>query len=132
MAKKLVLPRVHVMVPCDDIEPHPGGDAYNLLGVRTWIQADAFPYTHPLLAVYLQLTGHVGITQCQITIVDADTDEAVFVGQTQDIELQGPLIVAPVTFWVEDCRFSGPGSYYAQARCDGKLVCERPLRVEQE
>jgi hypothetical protein len=130
MAKKLVLPRVHVMVLCDDVESHLDEETHDLIGVRTWIQADAFPYTHPLFAVYLQLTGHAGITRCEITIVDADTDEAVFTGQAHEIQLQGPLIVVPVTSWVEDCAFSGPGLYYAQVRCDGKLVCERPLRVE--
>ena len=63
MAKKLVLPRVHAMVLCDDFDQSTDEDGvFHLHGVRSRIEADAFPYTHSQLCVYLQLTGHRGRT----------------------------------------------------------------------
>jgi hypothetical protein len=133
MAKKLVLPRVQVMILCDEIEARPEEEEiHDLLGVRTRIRADGFPYTHPQLCVDLQITGHQGTTRCHITLVDAETDDEVFTGPSQDLDLQGSLVVLPVGFWLEDCRFGSPGLYYAQVYCDGKLVCERPFRVAEE
>jgi hypothetical protein len=133
MAKKLVLPRVHVMILCDEIEARPEDDeTFDLLGVRTRIHADGFPYTHSQLCVYLQLTGHQGTTHCHITLSNADTDDEVYRGPSLELELQGPLVILPVGFWLEDCSFGSPGLYYAQAYCDGKLAGERPFRVAQE
>jgi hypothetical protein len=110
MAKKLVLPRVHAMVLCDDLESNPAEpDVFNLYGVRTQIVVDAFPYSHPLLSVYLQLTGHSGRTRCHAIIINAETDETIFSTPSQLIELTGPLDFVPVTFQLEDCEFEEPG-----------------------
>ena len=50
---KLVLPRVHVMVLCDEIEATPTEeDVFDLKGVRTSIAAPAFAHVHPQLCVY--------------------------------------------------------------------------------
>jgi hypothetical protein len=133
MASKLVLPRVHVMVLCDEIESCPDEEeAFNLSGVRTKIRADAFPYNHAQLCVYLQLTGHAGTTRCHVTVVDAKADEVVYVTPSRVIHLQGPLVVLPVVHRVRNCKFPTPGLYYVQAFCDLKLLCERPLLLFEE
>jgi hypothetical protein len=128
MAKKLVLPRVHVMVLCDAIEPGTDDEnVLNLLGVRTQIVADGFPYAHEDINVYLQMTGHAGRSECRIAIADADSDEEIATTEAQEITLNGPLVVVPFRFTLEDCVFPAPGLYYVQAYCDRKLLCERIL-----
>jgi uncharacterized protein DUF6941 len=129
---KVVLPRVHVMVLCNDIVPVPGeGNVYNLLGVRTEIQAQAFPYIHPRLCVYLQVTGHEGTVSGVVVAVNARTDEELFHGPLPPITLQGPLFVVSTHVRVRDCEFPEPGLYYFQVYFEQKLLGERPLRLTE-
>jgi len=133
MAKKLVLPRVHVMVLCDDFEQPSDEEAvFHLYGVRTRLEVEAFPYTHAQLCVYLQLTGHPGRTNCPVVVVDPETEEGILPAPPQLIQLTGPLDVVATVFVLEDCVFTAPGLYYVQAICDRKLVCERPLMVVRQ
>jgi hypothetical protein len=64
--------------------------------------------------------------------MDAETDEVVIATQPEDVELLGPLTVLPVVFRLTDCEFATSGLYYVQVICDHKLVCERPLVVQEE
>jgi hypothetical protein len=127
---KAVLPRVHALVLCDEVEPAPGEEGvYNLLGVRTQIRAATFPYVHPRLSVYLQVTGHQGTFSGTLMVVSASTDDVVFSRPIPPLELQSPLLVVSTTQRVEDCEFPGPGIYYVQVYFGAKLVFERPLHV---
>jgi hypothetical protein len=89
---KVVLPRVHTMILCDEIERvlHEE-NVFNLLAVRAGIQAASFPYVHPQLYAYLQLTGHAGTVSGVVTAVNARTDEELFRVPTPEIQLQNPL-----------------------------------------
>jgi hypothetical protein len=127
---KAVLPRVNALLMCDDIEPSPGeAGVYNLIGVRTRLHASAFPYVHPRLYVYLQLTGHEGEFSGTLIVVSARTDEEAFTRPIPPVELKGPLYVVRVALRVQDCEFPEPGVYYVQAYYGQKLVFERPLHV---
>jgi hypothetical protein len=133
MAKKLVLPRVHAMVLCDDFDWSPDEEeVFHLFGVRSNLAVSAFPYTHEQLVAYLQLTGHPGRTTCEVRIVDPNTDDILLAAPERIIELTGPLNIVPFIFLLEDCVFGGPGLYYVQVHCDGKLVCERSLFILRE
>jgi hypothetical protein len=125
---KVVLPRVHAMILCDDIERVPDEEnAFNLLGVRTEIQAASFPHVHPQLCAYLQVTGHAGTVSGVVTAVNARTDEELFRAPTPQILLRDPLTVVPVFVRIQDCEFPEAGIYYIQVYLDQKLVCERLL-----
>ncbi len=130
MAEQLVLPRVHALIVCDEVEQSPDDETvFNLTGVRTHIRASAFPHTRPQLCVYLQLSGHEGTAVGNVVVVNARTDEEVFYKPTAEVVFQGPLVVvqAPVVF--ENCSFPEPGLYYVQVYFGPKLVNERPFRV---
>ena len=125
---KLVLPRVHVMVLCDEINASPTeADVFDLRGVRTSIAAPAFPYRHLQLCVYLQLTGHEGAASGEILIARADTDATVHYQPTGTVQFQGPLALIPLGVWLTDCDFPEAGLYYVQAYFDQKIIAERPL-----
>src|SRR5437867_1353639 len=128
MAKKPVLPRVHAIVLCDRIEDVPDEeDVFNLLGVRTRIYADSFPYTHLRLYVYLQLTGHVGSADGSITVLHPRTDQELFNSPLPTIQFRGPLVLLPLYARIRNCTFPEPGIYFVQVVFDGKLLGERLL-----
>ena len=127
---KLVLPRVHVMVLCDEVEPSPGEeDVYDLRGVRTFLRADRFPYVHPQLYLYLQVSGHEGTASGRVVVSHAATDEAVFFQSLDEIHFSGPLALVPANARMVDCAFPEAGLYYVQVFFGSKIVGERPLRL---
>lgn len=129
---RLVLPRVHVLVLCNDIEPSPvDEELFDLKGVRTAIAAPAFAYVHPQLCVYLQMTGHEGQASGRAIVYRAETDEEVASTTEDVIEFRGPLDFIHVSWWLLDCTFPEPGLYYIQIFFDGKLIGERSLVLDQ-
>jgi len=129
---KAVLPRVHALLLCDDIEPAPGEPGvHNLLGVRTRLEAPTFPYIHPRLYVYLQVAGHEGTFSGTLAAVNARTDEELFSRPIPSTELLGPLFVVSTSLWIQDCEFPESGIYYFQVYFGQKLVFERPLHLVQ-
>ena len=130
---KVVLPRVHVMVLCDEIEPSSvEEDVFDLRGVRTHFIAPSFPYTHPQLSVYLQATGHEGTAVGWAVVSDPETDTQIYVSQQAEIPFDGPLSFVMVRWRLEDCSFPEPGVYYIEIHFDGKLVSERALILAQD
>lgn len=124
----LVLPRVHVMVLCDEIEASPiEEEVFDLRGVRTSIAAPAFPYVHPQLCLYLQMTGHEGTASGEVQAVRAETDDTISRQPIGPVQFLGPLVLLPLRVWLMDCAFPEPGLYYLQAYFGQKLVAERPL-----
>ena len=129
MAKKSVLPRVHVMVLCDDVaEREDAATAFDLLGVRSHIVATSFPYEHPGLWVYLQVTGHAGPAEGRAVIVDS-ADLEVAEHPPVQVAFTGPLDFLHVLFPFVDCPFARPGVYYVQVFFDEKLVGERAFHL---
>jgi hypothetical protein len=113
---KLVLPRVHVMVLCDEVEPSPGEeDVYDLRGVRTFLRADRFPYVHPQLYLYLQVSGHEGTASGRVVVSHAATDEAVFFQSLDEIHFSGPLALVPANARMVDVL--SPRRDYITFRC---------------
>jgi hypothetical protein len=132
MAKKQILPRVHVLVLCDEVEPRlDEEEAFDLRGVRSEIIAGGFPYVHPRFAVYLQLTGHHQDATCRVAVVRAETDEEVFELGEDVIALRGPLEFVHLHYELEDGVFPAGGVYYVQVSFDGALRGERALALRE-
>jgi hypothetical protein len=130
MANGPILPRVHVMVLCDEVEAADDeDDVFTLWGVRSTIQTAAFPYIHPQLCIYLQVTGHPGVATLRAAAVLGRSDEAVFKFEERDVEFFGPLAVVPVYWGITDCGFPEAGVYYMQIYHGDKLLCERQLHL---
>jgi hypothetical protein len=127
-----VFARVHVLVLCDDVEELPGEEAVcDLHGVRTSVSARAFPYTHPQLSVYLQVTGHQGTTSGRVVVVQEATEEEVAHMPIDEFQLLGPLTVIHLQVEITDCEFPAPGVYWFQVFLNQKLVAERRFLVVQ-
>jgi hypothetical protein len=92
MADSSVFVRVHALILCDEVEEIPGEEAvFDLHGVRTHIQARTFPYTHPQLWVYLQVTGHEGTVTGRVVGTNEATEEQIVYRPIDEIQLRGPL-----------------------------------------
>jgi hypothetical protein len=135
MAAKMVLPRVHALIVCDEAGPTTtNADVFDLHNVRTGIMAAAFPYTHPLLAVFVQVSGQEGKAAARLALIraDAEDDADPVVDTEREIDLFGPLTVVQDVFWVESCVFPQPGLYYFQVYFGSKLVFERPFLLTSD
>jgi hypothetical protein len=109
MADAALFPRVHVMVICDEIEQTSGDpDTFNLQGVRSEIKVPGFPYTHPQLSVYMQVSGRQGRVRCHVEVIEAVTDTVLFTTDEQEIALTGPLTLMPIQWLIADCEFLAP------------------------
>lgn len=128
MADGALFPRVHTMVLSDALERVAGEDGvYDLRGVRTRISPTQYPYVHPRLYVYLQVSGRPGIMAFNLKVINAATDAVMAVTPERRIELQGPLTLLPTWWRINRCRFPQPGLYYVQVEVGSKLVHERLL-----
>src|SRR5882672_8831526 len=106
MAETAFFPRVHAMIVCDAIERIAGDEGqYNLLGVRTRITPTRYPYSHPRLGVYLQISGRYGTVSINLKVVEAATDSVMAVTPERRIELRGPLTLLPSKWRINRCRF---------------------------
>jgi hypothetical protein len=126
-----VFARVHVLVLCDHIERRPGEPGvFDLRGVRTGVRATSFPYAHPLLCAYLQVSGHEGTASGHLVAVRAETEEAIVNVPIDEFDLLGPLNL--ISFWLQlhRCEFPAPGVYWFQVHLNDKLVPERRFQVE--
>jgi hypothetical protein len=130
MADGSVFARVHVMVLCDDVEERPGEEAvFDLRGVRAHVQARSFPYTHPQLWVYLQVTGHHGTASGRVLLLQEATEEELAHRPIDEFQLLGPLTVIHLQVEITDCEFPAPGVYWFQVFLNEKLVAERRFLV---
>jgi hypothetical protein len=130
MADDSVFARVHVLVLCDEVEELSGEEQlFNLNGVRTQVGASAFPYIHPQLCVYLQVTGHEGVASGHLALVQEATDTEILQVPISAFQLSGPLQLMSEWLQLRDCEFPEPGVYFFQVVLNGKLVMERRFHV---
>lgn len=125
-----VLPRVHVLVICDDIEDRWEGDSlHDLLGGPNPPHFPDFPYSCPQLCVYAQATGHEGTAWCRVVVIRSTNDEVVIETAEEEVPFTGPMDFIEIRYWITDCTFPLPGVYYIQVFFDGKLRAERALEL---
>ena len=130
MADGSVRVRVHALVLCDAVEELPGEEnLFNLNGVRTQVRARSFPYFHPQLCAFFQVTGHDETASGHLALVREADDTEILQISIEEFQLSGPLQI--ILKWIEilDCEFPEPGVYWFQVVLNGKLVTERRFHV---
>jgi hypothetical protein len=123
------LPDAKAMVLCDEVVRHPDKGSIDLLDVRTNLGIVSFPYRHPTLCIYLELSGHDTTYVVFVRSIRADTDEVAFQSPPHSLSFPGPLVVKPVLIRIHDCPFPEPGLYWIQFFCDDVLLIEHRLPV---
>src|SRR5262245_3829751 len=110
MADDSVFARIHALVLCDDVDELTGDEPlFNLSRVRTEVRASTFPYVHPQICVYLQVSGHRGMASGVISLVHEATEVEILQASINPIQLTGPLEVIPMWYRLRDCEFAEAG-----------------------
>jgi hypothetical protein len=125
-------PRVRSAVICDDVHQRAGEpETFDLVGVRCEIRASSFSYTHPLLCLYLQVTGRQGSVSAHV-VARRGEDEEILRTADQDVAFSGPLDPAHIWWEMEDCTFPSAGVYYVQLFFGDRLSGEWPLILSHD
>src|SRR5437762_1078278 len=102
------------MLLCDEVVSQPGKQTLDLSGVRSTIVAASFPYVHPQLCVYLELSGHRGVMPTSIVCVHADSNRGIIRSKQLEVPFTSPLAVVRVIFRIRNCPFKSPGLYLVE------------------
>ena len=129
-----VEPVVRLMLLCDDVRPDPDNPSkINALGLVSTIHSfgeAAFPFRHPQLCVYLQLTGGRGTGEGRIVVVHADSDQTVLRAPLHTLKFgTDPLKVHGVLFRLLGCVFPEPDYYFFEFWYNDKAIARQPLFV---
>jgi len=115
-------PFVRHMLLCEEVSRDPENpNRVNLYGLTSTIRSTSnppFPLLHPVLCVYLVLTGVRGVGEGQVVVVAADTDQPVFASQRHQLAftLANPLDGHAAVFRIHDCVFPREGLYWVEFR----------------
>jgi hypothetical protein len=122
-------PQVLALLVADHVHRDDISGKLFILGTRSGINAAAFPFHHPGLAVYAALTEGRGETEIQVRLIDVDEErEPVFAIDTR-VAFSDPIVEMEVAFLVEDLIFPEPGDYRAQLLAGGQVLAERRIRL---
>lgn len=126
-------PIVQYAVACDDVVASNSLHKVSLQGLTHTIQVKpgvSFPITHPVLCLYVVLSGGVGTGRMEAVVVDADTEEDLFGSTPHDYHHPADRHhVAGITFRLRNCVFHRPGLYWVEFRHDGMVLRRVPLIV---
>ena len=133
-----VLPRVHLLLICDDIEERWEGDSlHDLLGVRIQLTAPMFPHICPQLCVYAQVTAHERTAVCRVLVIRAENDETIAWTAEEEVPFLGretsfpfdsglPIVSFPRQGYTTS-RSSSMANCVPNAPSKCSIVRERPM-----
>jgi hypothetical protein len=122
------------MLLCDDFRHDPSApNKVDILGLVSTIQSHGdppFPLHHPLLCVYLELTGGRGTGQANIAIRQADTGLVLSLTAPHAVTFPpDPLAIRGLGFRILDCVFPTPGLYWVQFCYNQNVLAEQSVLV---
>lgn len=129
MAGEQPPPRALALLVADHMHRDDISGKLFILGIRYWLAATTFPWSHPKLAVYAALTNGRGNTEVKVRLIDVDEErEAVFTHDTH-VMFSDPTVESELVFLVEDLIFPEPGDYRLQLFAAGQFLGERRIRL---
>jgi len=122
-------PTALAMIICDHVWREPCDGKVSILGTFTMLNADNFPFRHPVIAIYLALTNGHGQVPIMLRLIDVDEQfPAVFELSTVFV-FPNPHMVVEQGLEVPNVPFPRPGEYRMQLLANGELLMERRLHV---
>lgn len=113
---------------CDYVLIEEGTRRASLIGTRTRLIADYFPYVAPPFFAFAALSDGLGEATMRLEIKRPDTDEKVY-AEERRVRFSDRLRELQVVFYLEDVLFPAPGSYECALLVDNEWVAQRRLRV---
>jgi hypothetical protein len=123
------------MLLCDDARPSDGDrrkvNVYGLLNAIATAGSEAVFPVHHSFAVYLALTEGRGSGEGRIVVVQAESDEPMYVGQSLPLRFSAdPLKVLGVIVRITSCSFPHPGLYWVEFWYNDQVIAREPLEVK--
>jgi hypothetical protein len=127
-----LVPVVRYLIPCEDVvRPAQDPGRPTIVGLLASLEPPGeprFPYCHPHLAAFVQLSSCRGSGLGRVEVVQDDTEALAGRSQTQFLPFGWrPLHVFGVTFRVLDCLFQGPGLFWVRFCYNGVVLAQQPL-----
>ena len=113
---------------CDTVIEDKITNKNSLIGLFNSIHSNEFPFIHPVINVYVSLTGGHGKYQCSLSCVKADTDKPIWSSGGQ-ISMADPLAVFEINFELRNVSFPAAGIYNFQFLCDNEPIISRKFQV---
>jgi hypothetical protein len=104
----------------------------SLIGLFSIIQAVSFPCTHPLMCIYVALTGGHSSRELEIRLVRNEDDQPI-ISMSGPVEFTNPLQVHELNFIWQNVMFERPGDYTVEVCCakDSVALGHRKFSVIQ-
>src|SRR5688500_12292229 len=123
------LPEVLALVLADDVFHDDVSGKLFILGIRSVMGANVFPWNVTRLAAYVALVDGRGETSFRLRLVDADEDrEPVFENESL-VTFPDPLTEIELVFKLSNLVFPEPGEYRLQLYATGQFLRERRVVI---
>jgi hypothetical protein len=102
------------MIVCDACWRDPATGKSFLLGLFSDIRARSFPFTWPVITIYVALTGVHGKTPVRIRLVRVAEEDVVLTEMEAEIASDDPRMVVELPLMLVNVVFEQPGEYRFQ------------------
>lgn len=116
------------MILSDYIIKDAASGKLSLIGIFNGLFAQRFPCTHPLICIYVALTGGRGHVPCNLRMVPLGGGAEVFSLQGT-VNFADPVAVPEIVFQIQQMQVKEPGMYSIEFIAGGELLGSRNLQV---
>lgn len=126
-----VLPKVNSFLLCDYIIQEHRSGKKSLIGIFHNIVASQFPFAHPSLFIYANLSDAMGTYNFEIRLIDLESQAIIGQGMIPQIEIGDRLKPVEIAMNIRQLVFPRPGKYEFELFANSELVECRDLWVTQ-
>lgn len=114
-------PALLAVVICDTAIRDALTNKVSLIGLFSTIRAGSFPCRHPLMTIYVALTGGHGTQPMELRLVRAEDEQRVL-SMSGTVDFVDPLQVYELIFEWRGVQFEKPGDYLIEVCCSQDSV----------
>ena len=127
----LVPPKVNSFLLCDYIIQEHRTGKKSLIGIFHNIVAGQFPFSHPSLFIYANLSDAMGSYDFEIKLLELDGQSIIGQGKIPKIEIGDRLKPVEIAMNIRQLVFPKPGKYEFELFANDELIETRDLWVTQ-
>ena len=117
------------MIICDHVWRDPCEGKSTIIGTFTTLNADNFPFRHPVLAIYFALTDGHGDVMVKLRLIDVDDEHPPIFEIMTNLRFNVPHDIVEKGVEIGRPLFPRAGEYRLQMFTNGELLIERRLSV---
>jgi len=125
----VVVPKVNSFLLCDTIIQEHRTGKKSLIGIFHNIVAGRFPFAHPSLFIYANLSDASGKYDFTIRLIEVNSQKVIGSGRIPEITIIDRLKPVEIAMNIRNLVFPSPGKYEFQLVANNELVETRDLWV---